>query len=85
MWRTGNPHLSERPFSPDGAEFLVSILCTAAVAKKTTGCFRKDKGNPRSGRCYKPDEIHFPEFRERPHSLDHRRGTFVCARCLVEG
>ena len=25
MWRAGNPHLSERPFSPDGAEFLVSI------------------------------------------------------------
>src|SRR5215510_5789043 len=25
MWRAGNPHLSEGPFSPDGAEFLVSI------------------------------------------------------------
>ena len=22
MWRAGNPHLSERPFSPDGADFF---------------------------------------------------------------
>jgi hypothetical protein len=25
MWRAENPHFSDRPFSPDGAEFLVSI------------------------------------------------------------
>ena len=45
LWRAGNLHLSERPFPPDGAEFLVSIGTGARFQsqlkpKSTDGTFR---------------------------------------------